>query len=722
MRLILSLLFILTTLLISSQSIKKADFLHSKGYHEEAIQIYTDKLAKVKKDKIKYHIYKQLTYCYNELHNEEKAYKYFNKIDPKLRSKKDSYTGFQLLRSLRKYDEADELLKNSDSLKSDKVLLDISQWSIEKINETNGSYQLYNTNLETNGHSFGYALDKNGFLLFSSLIHELKGGTEAHTYFYDLYKYPKINDSTFDLKKGDKVIKDDRRIFYRGTPNLNKNEGKVYFTTNSSESFKYTKMNAEKKEVSNEGENILKIFEYDVENNSFESLPINSNSYHNCFPHIYSDSVLFFSSSKEAESSMLDIYYIIKRNNEWTKPTPLLNVNTFEDEVYPFVFDNKFYFSSRGREGFGGMDIYMGELNYNNKGYFEVLNIKNLLQPLNSSKDDFAYYQNTKSGGYISSNRKDKNGEDAVYFFSKSLGDSINGVVIDAVTKKEIPNVIYKIYEKNNEKWELINTEDLNDPALFSSIIDPDKNYKISFEREGYYSEEVQIPNSSFEELRNEIKEFIKVIELEPKSDSPIVYDIITNQPIEGAEVVITNKEGEVVSRVYTDRDGKWSADFDYNNVDINVLKSNYEKLAIDFSEWDNPNSGMYKKSAMTPSHKIGDKMTINNIYFEFDSSKIRPESFKILDNIVKFMNRYPEVEFELGAHTDCVGPDSYNENLSDRRAQSCWKYLISAGIDKNRMKPKGYGERVPVHPCAEQRADDAKALLNRRIEMTILK
>ncbi|MCM1255388.1 MAG: OmpA family protein [Duncaniella sp.] len=86
----------------------------------------------------------------------------------------------------------------------------------------------------------------------------------------------------------------------------------------------------------------------------------------------------------------------------------------------------------------------------------------------------------------------------------------------------------------------------------------------------------------------------------------------------------------------------------------------------------------------------------IENIFYDFDKASLRPESEKVLDEVVQMMCDNPEISIEMGSHTDRHGSESYNENLSLRRAHSVVDYLVRAGITADRLKARGYGKTVP--------------------------
>ena len=113
-----------------------------------------------------------------------------------------------------------------------------------------------------------------------------------------------------------------------------------------------------------------------------------------------------------------------------------------------------------------------------------------------------------------------------------------------------------------------------------------------------------------------------------------------------------------------------------------------------------------------------GTSIKLNNIYFEFNKYDLKSESFTELDRVVKFMYENPEIKIEISAHTDSIGSDEYNMELSQKRAQSVVDYLINKGVDPPRLIAKGYGRSLPV---ASNSTEEGRAL-NRRVEMKIIK
>nr|WP_298995126.1 OmpA family protein [uncultured Allomuricauda sp.] len=117
-------------------------------------------------------------------------------------------------------------------------------------------------------------------------------------------------------------------------------------------------------------------------------------------------------------------------------------------------------------------------------------------------------------------------------------------------------------------------------------------------------------------------------------------------------------------------------------------------------------------------------KIKIDNIYFDLNKADIRPDAAQELNKIVEVMKEYPKMVIKIEAHTDSRGSDRYNEKLSDRRAKSTGNYIISQGIEANRIESAiGYGEKLLLNGCGNGvRCSNEEHDVNRRSEFIIIK
>jgi outer membrane protein OmpA-like peptidoglycan-associated protein len=115
---------------------------------------------------------------------------------------------------------------------------------------------------------------------------------------------------------------------------------------------------------------------------------------------------------------------------------------------------------------------------------------------------------------------------------------------------------------------------------------------------------------------------------------------------------------------------------------------------------------------------ETGEIVRLNNIFFDYDKSTLKEESYPELNRVVTFLADNPTVEIEISGHTDARGSEEYNLKLSHDRSRSVVEYLISQGITTNRLTYRGYGESVPLATNDTEEGME----MNRRVEFKILK
>lgn len=116
---------------------------------------------------------------------------------------------------------------------------------------------------------------------------------------------------------------------------------------------------------------------------------------------------------------------------------------------------------------------------------------------------------------------------------------------------------------------------------------------------------------------------------------------------------------------------------------------------------------------------RIGEGIRVtfdSGILFAFDSSEIEDAARRNLGNLSQSLAEYPNTEVLVVGHTDSTGSDSYNQALSERRADSAASYLVQRGITRDRIRAEGRGETEPV----ASNEDETGRQLNRRVEVAI--
>ena len=110
--------------------------------------------------------------------------------------------------------------------------------------------------------------------------------------------------------------------------------------------------------------------------------------------------------------------------------------------------------------------------------------------------------------------------------------------------------------------------------------------------------------------------------------------------------------------------------------------------------------------------------MYLKNVFFNTSKWDIKEDSYAELDRLVDLLAEIPSLKIEISGHTDNIGTESFNELLSQRRADAVVNYLVDKGVDKNRLVAKGYGQSNPV----ESNDTEEGRASNRRTEFEIIK
>ena len=117
-----------------------------------------------------------------------------------------------------------------------------------------------------------------------------------------------------------------------------------------------------------------------------------------------------------------------------------------------------------------------------------------------------------------------------------------------------------------------------------------------------------------------------------------------------------------------------------------------------------------------------GKGIGLKNILFDLAKYNINDAAKVELNRLVRFMKDNPEVKVELGSHTDSRASASYNQVLSQNRANSSVNYIVSQGIERSRITGKGYGETKLLNECADGvTCSEDQHAINRRTEMKVI-
>jgi len=197
-------------------------------------------------------------------------------------------------------------------------------------------------------------------------------------------------------------------------------------------------------------------------------------------------------------------------------------------------------------------------------------------------------------------------------------------------------------------------------------------------------------------------------------------------KPLQGSTVFLFNPKEDSVYVAKTDKDGKYkflvpsseeliikAIDKSYIN-DCFVTKINTEEQMKDTIQ-------NAPRDLLLNKFKVGFVWKLSNIRYDFNKANIRADAAPVLDSLVMILNEYP-ITIELGSHTDSRGSMTYNEKLSQHRAESAVKYLIKKGIDPKRITAKGYGESQLLNRCVDGvPCTEAEHQVNRRTEVKVI-
>jgi outer membrane protein OmpA-like peptidoglycan-associated protein len=198
-----------------------------------------------------------------------------------------------------------------------------------------------------------------------------------------------------------------------------------------------------------------------------------------------------------------------------------------------------------------------------------------------------------------------------------------------------------------------------------------------------------------------------------------LVFDKQSHELLDAKIEIINLKDGKIIYDDVTDQEtGEFLATMTSGkSFGLNVSKDGYLFYSQNFT----PDMSLYTKPFRieVPLQKIepGRLVVLNNIFFESNKFDLLAESKTELQQLIRFMNENPTVSIEIGGHTDNIGDDQSNLELSENRAKMVYNYLITNKINDKKISFKGYGEGLPLNDnlTEENRKN------NRRTEFKII-
>jgi outer membrane protein OmpA-like peptidoglycan-associated protein/tetratricopeptide (TPR) repeat protein len=354
--------------------------------------------------------------------------------------------------------------------------------------------ELEKVSVNTQYSDFGpsYYMNK---LVYASASHT--EGSKIHQWneqpFLDLYEADM--DELGMLSNSSRLSGEVNTPYHESTPAFAKDGNTIYFTRNN---YIDGKKGKDKNKTIR-----LKLYKATKSGDNYwtnvTELPFNSKEYSVAHPALSLDEKrLYFSSDMPGTYGMSDLWYVnILEDGTYSEPVNLgSSINTEARESFPFISQkNNLYFSSDGRGGLGGYDVFMTPLDTNGTPG----NITNLGEPTNSSQDDFGFIiKEDKRIGYLSSNRDGAKGSinDEIYRVQERCEIVIKGTVFDEDTKALLPGAEVMLLDGNNN---IVDSQIVGTDAAYSFNANCESQYSVRGSKAQYapYEKVLQTPDKS---------------------------------------------------------------------------------------------------------------------------------------------------------------------------------------------------------------------------------
>lgn len=379
---------------------------------------------------------------------------------------------------------------------------------------------------------------------------------------------------------------------------------------------------------------------------------------------------LFFSADAPGGLGDKDIYVSTKKLLGWSYPKNLgPGVNTSKYDGFPYLHtDGKLYFASDGHMGMGGLDVFSAVIENSRWG-----KVENLKYPINSAADDLGIVFQTSIApelvdsieaiGYVTSSRKGGQGNDDIY-----------KLVLGIPQEEPEPEPV--IVEKEPQ------------PLILLVGTVSGKEYENPNDPKSAYLGNARLADAVVEILGlNAESTFIERIVADGQGNFEIEIEPNSELKVSGSKVEYFSASKNVRT-------------FEANAKDTTIINVD---LVLD---------RIFKQQ----------EIVMDNIYYDLDSFEIRDDAKPVLDKLALLLQDNPNIQIELGAHTDSRGQDRYNQELSAKRAASVVRYVAKRGVDPQRMRSRGYGESALVNDCVDgANCSEEEHQINRRTTFKVI-
>ncbi|MBU2997581.1 OmpA family protein [Cellulophaga baltica] len=477
----------------NTRLVQKADYYFNKMWYAEAAELYEKALEKESNHSSSLIKKAGDAYYYNT--NMEKAYYWYDILYSDYKSKMNSEDYFRYSHALKgngKYAKAKRLMRLYNKLEATESKSYIKEKAaiLDEIVNSKELFTINNLSVNSKYSDFSPMFYNTDEIVFASAKDSSIFNTRKYKWnnqpYLDLY-VAKVNEESSDLKNSIKFSKEINSKYHEASVTFSPDNNTMYFTRNNYEK----KLKRDKN-----GVNHLKIYKSVKKEDDWSEpteLSFNSDDYSTGHPALSADGkLLYFVSDMPGSIGASDIFVVdVLEDGTYSEPRNLgPEINTEKREMFPYVTENKLYFSSNGHVGLGGLDVF--EATFDEDGFQEV---KNVGKPVNSNKDDFSYIISKDSQkGYFASNRAGGKGDDDIYSFQRLEVEEVNntaiaGVVTELITGDKMPKALVMLLDENNIKLKEVETDD--DGSFVFEDLDGNKKYTIKTNRKEYF-EDVQ--------------------------------------------------------------------------------------------------------------------------------------------------------------------------------------------------------------------------------------
>lgn len=437
---------------------------------------------------------------------------------------------------------------------------------------------------------------------------------------------------------------------------------------------------------------------------------------------------LIFSTDIFSDNGDLDLMYSTKTEaGDWEMPKPIAELNTPNDEDAPFLAEDGYlYFSSNGHNTIGGFDIFRSKYDKNLRRWSKP---ENLGYPINSVNDDIFFTLYEDNIGYFTSNRSGGYGQEDIYrtFLFSTL--ELEGVVYDVNSGNPVPNSRIRFVDENTVRF--VNTDEAGRYRLEMPF---NMDYTVKIFRENILRHQQYFrldfnpksPRLAKQDFYIDLNKALEDRLLAGEKNLPRyivkgrVTDEKTKKPLEAEIALLDNQNsGLMIANTTSNTDGRYQIELVDIEGDYTVMayKNQYISKGKQFFVIDAV-KGVIERDIEMSEAKVGSSFVMRNIYFDFDMAIVKEVSFPSLNRLIKFMQDNQSIKIEISGHTDSIGDENYNMQLSYRRARAVAQYLTARGITMDRLVVIGHGESRPI--ASNDDEIDGREL-NRRIEVKIL-